>query len=426
MHSFFKIKNKKMKTQKHKILGLLLFTSLSITAQTSNFGELSILPDTQMSIVGDFNNTPTGIVMNDGELIVHSNFNNDGLFSYLDAVNNGLTSFEGTSVQQITGNQPMEFYNVLFNNTSTEPAIELIGDISIVNTAEFFRGVVKNDDFGGRIEFEQFADHINTSDASYVDGSVYKNGNTAFEFPIGDGGFYQKAAISVPDTNSDVFTSKYFFENSNAIYPHSLAIGVIELIDDAEYWTISREQGSSNVMVTLSWNNATTPAAITTGSTSAIHVVRWDEVQGFWVDEGGIVDDASQTVTTMAEVSSYGVFTLARVKEEIILPGNVIIYNAISPNDDNQNSFFFIDGISNFPNNSVQIFSRWGVKVFETTGYNETDNVFTGFSDGRATINKEEQLPTGTYFYVLNYEYNNGTEIQTVRRTGYLYINKDE
>lgn len=415
-----------MKTQKHKILGLLLFTSLSITAQTSNFGELSILPDTQMSIVGDFNNTPTGIVMNDGELIVHSNFNNDGLFSYLDAVNNGLTRFEGTSVQQITGNQPMEFYNVLFNNTSTEPAIELIGDISIVNTAEFFRGVVKNDDFGGRIEFEQFADHINTSDASHVDGLVYKNRNTAFEFPIGDGGFYQKSAISVPDTNSDVFTSKYFFENSNAIYPHSLAIGVIELIDDVEYWTISREQGSSNVMVTLSWNNATTPPAITTGPTSAIHVVRWDEAQGFWVDEGGIVDDANQTVTTMAEVSSYGVFTLARVKEEIILPGNVIIYNAISPNDDNQNNFFFIDGISNFPNNSVQIFSRWGVKVFETTGYNETDNVFTGFSDGRATINKEEQLPTGTYFYVLNYEYNDGTTSRTVKRTGYLYINKDE
>lgn len=415
-----------MKTKKQKALGLLLFTSMAITAQTSNIGELSVLPNTQMSIVGNFNNTPSGILMNDGELIIHSNFNNDGLFSYFDAANNGVTRFEGTIVQQITGNQLSEFYNVLFNNTSVEPAIELSGDISIVNTAEFFRGIVKNDDFGGRITFEQFANHINTSDVSHVDGLVYKNGNTAFEFPIGDDSFYGKAAISVPDTNNDIFTSEYFLENSNTIYPHNLAIGVIELIDDTEYWTISREQGSSNVLVTLSWNNDTTPTAITTGPTSAIHVVRWDEVQGFWVDEGGIVDDVNQTVTTMAEVSSYGVFTLARVKEDIILAGDVIIYNAISPNDDNQNNFFFIDGIANFPNNSVQIFSRWGVKVYETTGYNETDNVFTGFSEGRGTVSKDEQLPTGTYFYVLNYEYNDGTAPRTIRRVGYLYINKDE
>lgn len=420
------IKKVKMKTQKHRILGLLLMTGLATVAQTSNFGELSIFPNTQMSIVGDFNNTPTGTVMNDGELIVHSDFNNDGLFTYFDSANNGLTRFEGTGVQQITGAQPTEFYNVLFNNTASGSALELIGDISIVNTAEFFRGIVKNDNLGGRIEFERFADHRNTSDASHVDGQVYKNGDTAFEFPIGDSGFYRKAAISVPDTENDVFVFQYFLENSNAVYPHKMATGVIETIDDAEYWMISREQGSSDIIVTLSWNDDATPAAITTGPTSAIHVVRWDEQQGFWIDEGGIVNEGDQTVTTITNVSGYGIFTLARVKEEIILPGNIVVYNAISPNDDTQNSFFFIQGIANFPNNTVRIYNRWGVKVYETTGYNETDNVFTGFSDGRATINKDGQLPTGTYFYVLNYEYNDGTTSRTVKKAGYLYINKDE
>lgn len=415
-----------MKTKKQKVLGLLLFSSLAITAQTSNFGELSIFPNTQMSIVGDFNNTPTGIVMNDGELIVHSDFNNDGLFSYSDFANSGLTSFEGANTQQITGSQPTEFYDVLFNNGSTDIAFELSGDISIVNTAEFSRGIVKNDDFGGRIEFEQLADHIGTSNASHVDGSVYKNGNTAFEFPIGNDGFYRKAAISSPDTNNDVFTAEYFSENSNIEHPHNLAIGVIKMIDDAEYWTISNEQGSSDVIVTLSWDEGITPAAITAEPTSAIHVIRWDEVLGFWVDEGGVVDDVNQTVTTRAEVSSYGVYTLARVKEEIILPGNIIVYNAISPNDDTENNFFFIDGIANFPNNTVQIYNRWGVKVFETTGYNETDNVFTGFSDGKTTIGKDDQLPTGTYFYVLNYEYGDGTTSRMEKKAGYLYINKDE
>ena len=416
-----------MKTQKHRILGLLLMTGLATTAQTSNFGELSIFPETQMSIVGDFNNTPTGAVMNDGELIVYSDFNNDGLYSYLDSANNGLTRFEGTSVQQITGGQPTEFYNVLFNNSSSGSALELIGDISIVNRAEFSNGIVKNNDFGGRIEFEQFADHKYTSNASHVDGSVHKIGDTAFDFPIGNGGFYGKAAISVPDADTDLFVAEYFLENSNALHPHNLAVGVIKIIDDAEYWIITREQGSSEVLLTLSWNDDTTSAAITAGPTSAIHVVRWDEQQGFWIDEGGIVDEVNQTVTTRAEVSSYGVFTLARVKEEIILLGDIVVYNAISPNDDNQNNFFYIQGIANYPNNTVRIYNRWGVKVFETTGYNETDNVFTGFSDGKTTVSKDKQLPTGTYFYVINYEYTDGAgSSRTVKKAGYLYINKDE
>ena len=49
----------------------------------------------------------------------------------------------------------------------------------------------------------------------------------------------------------------------------------------------------------------------------------------------------------------------------------------------------------------MKIFNRWGVLVFETKGYNNTDNYFDGFSKGRVTIKQQEVLPTGTYFYVM-------------------------
>jgi len=53
-----------------------------------------------------------------------------------------------------------------------------------------------------------------------------------------------------------------------------------------------------------------------------------------------------------------------------------------------------------------------GVKVYETTNYDPNGdgsvNVFNGYSQGRVTIGKNSKLPSGTYYYVVNYEYTDG------------------
>ena len=72
------------------------------------------------------------------------------------------------------------------------------------------------------------------------------------------------------------------------------------------------------------------------------------------------------------------------------------IYSGISPNGDNHNDTWVIDGISEFPNNNVYIFNRWGDKVWEENNYNNTDVVWDG-----SNLNNE-QLPTGTYFYIVS------------------------
>ena len=99
------------------------------------------------------------------------------------------------------------------------------------------------------------------------------------------------------------------------------------------------------------------------------------------------------------------------------------IYNGVTPNGDGLNDFFLIEGIAPYPNNYVKIFNRWGVLVWETDGYNESDNVFRGESNGRATINAGELLPTGTYFYILTFTGGETPEGQN-SYTGYLYINR--
>lgn len=80
---------------------------------------------------------------------------------------------------------------------------------------------------------------------------------------------------------------------------------------------------------------------------------------------------------------------------------NFLIPEAFSPNGDNINDFFEILGIEYYPNNSITIINRWGKKVYEAKAYGiETYPIFW---DGKASVGGgNEDLPTGTYFYVLD------------------------
>ncbi len=81
---------------------------------------------------------------------------------------------------------------------------------------------------------------------------------------------------------------------------------------------------------------------------------------------------------------------------------------------------FKITNIEAYPDNTVRIYNRWGVLVFETQGYNNGSNGFQGISNGRATIQQNEKLPVGIYYYVVDYM-NLG---QAKKKAGYLYINR--
>ncbi|APG64711.1 hypothetical protein LPB136_04755 [Tenacibaculum todarodis] len=75
------------------------------------------------------------------------------------------------------------------------------------------------------------------------------------------------------------------------------------------------------------------------------------------------------------------------------------IYNVFSPNGDGVNDYFKIDCLDKYPNNTLQIYNRWGREVYNVKGY---DNKWTGISNGNNVINRKEGLPDGTYFYILN------------------------
>uniref|UniRef100_UPI0026283BE8 T9SS type B sorting domain-containing protein n=1 Tax=uncultured Lacinutrix sp. TaxID=574032 RepID=UPI0026283BE8 len=96
------------------------------------------------------------------------------------------------------------------------------------------------------------------------------------------------------------------------------------------------------------------------------------------------------------------------------------VFQAVTPNGDNDNDVFIIKNIELFPENTVEIYNRWGVIVYETEGYGQNGKYFKGESNGRVTIKQGEQLPVGTYFYIVKYK--KGDEAKS--KAGYLYIQR--
>ncbi len=83
--------------------------------------------------------------------------------------------------------------------------------------------------------------------------------------------------------------------------------------------------------------------------------------------------------------------TRSEVKITVGISG-VNIPNAFTPNGDGINDYWSLKGMENNPTSLVQIFTRYGQKVFESKGY---EHPFDGTSGGK-------QLPSGVYYYIIN------------------------
>ncbi|MCF6132062.1 gliding motility-associated C-terminal domain-containing protein [Flavobacterium wongokense] len=91
----------------------------------------------------------------------------------------------------------------------------------------------------------------------------------------------------------------------------------------------------------------------------------------------------------------------------------LIVYNEFSPNDDGSNEFFIVDCIENYPNNKLHVYNRYGTLVYDRSHYL---NDWNGTANVSGTINVNDKLPTGTYYYVLD------VGVDNIVKTGWLSI----
>jgi len=93
-----------------------------------------------------------------------------------------------------------------------------------------------------------------------------------------------------------------------------------------------------------------------------------------------------------------GLSAQAQVRIRVV-PIDVFIPDAVTPNDDNYNDKFTIVGLERFPDNSIQIFNRWGNIVYRMNDY---DNSWDGYGNVKGQIS-HDRLPPGTYYYVFKF-----------------------
>ena len=399
-----------MKTTLNMILFLLTVVCFS---QTTVNTDMCILEGTQITIADTLNILLEGKVMNDGELMLKGDLINNGVLSYTSTSNESSIHFTG-NLQQVLGQQNSVFYNVLFNNTKTI----LKSSIQVDNDANFTMGIVESEPNEGLFYFNELSDHINTSNLSFVDGTVLKKGSLDFSFPIGTDNLYRPAFIDNL-AGENLISSCYFFQGSNELYPHNLKEGVIDFIDNQEYWELKRREGDDYAIVTLSRDAATSSAEIMNAALTDLHIVRWDAAKNYWVDEGGIAIEGNDTVKTITNVTNYGVYALGLIRTDQLLPGDVVVYNNLTPNGDGVNDALIIKGIERFTDNVVRVFNRWGTKISEIKGYDNKEKVFKGFASSDATLQSSKPLPSGTYYYSLDYT----TSGKHVKKINYLFIN---
>ena len=168
-----------------------------------------------------------------------------------------------------------------------------------------------------------------------------------------------------------------------------------------------------NVLGNDTPNGATTPNVVTNPANGTV-VVNLDGSIEYRPNT-----DFEGTDTFVYEICNTDGCASATVTIEVV--NKLMPYNGISVDGDGKNDYFHIGGIERYPNNVVRIYNRWGVKVFETEGYDNVSRVFRGISNGRVTVEQAEKLPQGTYYYVIEYYDSNNNKESLV---GWLYLKK--
>ena len=337
-----------------------------------------------------------------GQIGFHTNFINE---SPLDN-NLGLAGFYGSELLTVSGTVTPQFHDM---EIALENNMQLNLGMDNTNNTNFIFGsiitpVAQPDVF---YNFVDNSFYSGENDFSKIEGYAAITNQQNFGFPVGDDLFLRPLIINSESVN--LFAKcAYFYENpSNAPAPlTSFDTGAtdldVEMVNTTEFW---RLEGTVPSTVTLSWNGRSSIANLTDNVDEVIPV-GFSKASRQWVNLAGSVPVGTLNegfVTTESFIpDDYEAITLGSSKSpfEPFARDVLFIDNFyVSVNGDGINDNFYIEELEEFNSNFLQIYDRYGLKVFEKTDY---VNEFVGFSNlNNIPFGESEGLPTGVYFYTI-------------------------
>ena len=331
-----------------------------------------------------------------GQMGFHTDLINDGIFDE----NLGLAGFYSENTRDIQGSIAPTFNDVEF---ATQLFMVLRTSVNVTNNANFISANVltPRDDTTISLNFIEEAFSSGEGDTNKVDGYASITQKQIFSFPVGSSDALRPLIINSEGIN-ELARCAYFFEDPNnpSTFPQGFdtTLKPVDLgdISTTEFW---RLEGDVPSTVQLSWNEASNIGALT-DDPSVIVIVGWSKAANQWVSLGSAASvgdfDAGFTTSLPFVPNDYEIITFGGAGQP--LDALALDNYLVTPNGDGINDTLVIEELQASPNNTVQVYDRFGLKVFEKENYT---NEFDGFAtSGNVVLNKNEGLPSGVYFYI--------------------------
>jgi len=268
----------------------LVFNTLASVAQCpnqqwnmANIGSAYVESLGKKTIFGDFTNLPEAQYVNDGRLTFFGDITNNGHlgdgfgYEYIKTCDTTTTVIEGLGATE---------FNIL--DIDNPGDIDLKKDIRIKTNLHFTSGIVHTDRniFRERVFFIEGASHSGASDTKHIDGTIARQGQGSFIFPLGDGDHLSQLRAR-GENPFDIFVATYHssLQNASQFYskgeyaPDSIDYDVIR-VQPKEFWTLS---GGQSTRISLFWTDFSEINDLVDDVNNLI-VVGWDGEK--WVNLG--------------------------------------------------------------------------------------------------------------------------------------------
>lgn len=370
-----------------RLIFFFLFGALTLTgsAQLLNQGRLIFVKNTDLSVVGNFDNK--GTVVNNGTVSLGGDWTNTGKYT----AGTGTFILNGNVAQNIIHNKDSVFIWVL--NGKGEKILKDQADI--LKELRFNATLLTTQ--GGNITIRSTGDITNTSSTAYVNGLLFREGTGKKFYPIGKNGRYVPVTLENVDGTNDLILGFEAFE-PNAGLP---GLGVKSL-STKRYWQMTkRGNGTFNgSLITLSL--ATDQDTSSPTDMIVAEALAADQKYRS-IGQSAISTTNNPSITSSALIT--GSFFAVGVSE-LLDETSIFIPNAFSPaatNPDDQVIKIYGDFLS--PDDfEFQVFSKWGNVIFETRSLQEMRT--TGWNGNGNEISTDASL--GVYSYVLRGKFASG------------------
>lgn len=218
--------------------------------RSNNTSTIKIVQNAEFQRTGSSDNRI--LAQDDSRIVLSGSHTNSNNFTW-QFNNNSTFSLNGTGVQTLPVPYNKAYRNLLIKNSSGT-AIVLTGAANVHNVLSLIGGIVSTSATNLLTIMSTGSSSLG-SNTSHIDGPIAKVGNTDFEFPVGDNGFWEPLSVSNLSASTTI-TAEYLESTppNNTTLKSPDPNGDLLAVSGLEYWEVTTS-ADVTADLTLYWKD---------------------------------------------------------------------------------------------------------------------------------------------------------------------------